>query len=202
MSYELKLLIEEIKKNCNLIEYIKSQGITLSKRGPDRYFVNCPFHNEKTPSMCVNDKGDDSFFHCFGCGENGDIINFYAKHNHLTTAQTISKLGKGVDINLDLSTIVKMLDQKEEKSNEQIVNELNIDISRYLFSYLCQIRKIVSKEILFKELGEIEKFYKELDDGINDLNVAEVKVLHGRICESDFIEKRFAYFGTLENKNV
>ncbi|MFA6652655.1 MAG: CHC2 zinc finger domain-containing protein [Bacteroidales bacterium] len=56
-------------------------------------FTSCPFHKEKTPSMhCWKDKSEVQRFHCFGCGEKGDIIDFLMKTK-----------------NMDFSTAVKVL---------------------------------------------------------------------------------------------
>src|SRR3546814_15276536 len=68
--------LEERKAEANrlnpLVETI-GQQVKLMRRG--REFVGlCPFHNEKTPSFSVS--SDKDFFHCFGCGAHGDVIEF------------------------------------------------------------------------------------------------------------------------------
>ncbi|MGQ0845446.1 MAG: DNA primase [Sporichthyaceae bacterium] len=50
----------------------------------------CPFHDEKTPSFNVNPTR--GFFHCFGCGEGGDVIDFVMKTDHLSFAEAIERL--------------------------------------------------------------------------------------------------------------
>ncbi len=58
----------------------------------------CPFHDEKSPSFNVNpSKG---FFYCFGCGENGDVIDFVMKTDHLTFAEAIERLASRAGITL------------------------------------------------------------------------------------------------------
>ncbi len=51
-------------------------------------FATCPFHVDKTPSMKVDKKNR---FHCFSCGFNGDVIDFYMKQNNVDfrTAVTV-----------------------------------------------------------------------------------------------------------------
>src|SRR3546814_12656549 len=62
----------EAKRLNPLVETI-GQQVKLIRRG--REFVGlCPFHNEKTPSFSVS--SDKDFFHCFGCGAHGDVIEF------------------------------------------------------------------------------------------------------------------------------
>lgn len=62
--------LEELKYKCDIVEVI-SQYVPLQKKG-GRYFGCCPFHNEKTPSFCVN----NGWYHCFGCGASGDVVKF------------------------------------------------------------------------------------------------------------------------------
>ena len=50
----------------------------------------CPFHNEKTPSFSVNE--EKGFYHCFGCGEHGDIISFTMKHGNMDFRAAITEL--------------------------------------------------------------------------------------------------------------
>ena len=50
----------------------------------------CPFHKEKTPSFTVNDtKG---FYHCFGCGANGDVLSFLMNHENLPFRDAVEQL--------------------------------------------------------------------------------------------------------------
>lgn len=48
----------------------------------------CPFHNEKTPSMDIR----KNFYHCYGCGQTGDVIDFVRKLEGLTFPEAIRRL--------------------------------------------------------------------------------------------------------------
>jgi len=68
--------IPAIISNLDLLTTI-GRVVKLRKMGAD-YTGLCPFHKEKTPSFTVSpSKG---FFHCFGCGAGGDVINFVHLH--------------------------------------------------------------------------------------------------------------------------
>ena len=54
----------------------------------------CPFHNEKTPSFTVNDQ--KGFYHCFGCGAHGGVIDFVMNTEGLTFPETIEQLASQV----------------------------------------------------------------------------------------------------------
>ncbi len=64
--------LEEIKERVSVSSII-GRKIKLTKKG--REFLGlCPFHHEKTPSFTIND--EKGFYHCFGCGAHGNVINF------------------------------------------------------------------------------------------------------------------------------
>ncbi len=66
--------------------------VKLSRRGAEHVGL-CPFHNEKTPSFHVIDaKG---FFHCFGCGANGNAIEFVRRIGGLSFRAAVEQLDSG-----------------------------------------------------------------------------------------------------------
>ena len=69
--------IEEIKARTDLADLIAGYGIPV-KRAGGSYKACCPFHHEKTPSF--NIQPSKGFYHCFGCGESGDVIKFVMKY--------------------------------------------------------------------------------------------------------------------------
>ena len=66
------------------------RGIDLYTKKGQNYWGCCPFHNEKTPSFSVNE--DKGFYHCFGCGEHGDIISFTMKSENVGFVDAIKEL--------------------------------------------------------------------------------------------------------------
>ena len=67
--------LDRLKSNNNIVTTI-SRYLSLNRKG-GTYWACCPFHHEKTPSFAVNEQGQ--FYHCFGCGESGDVIKFVEK---------------------------------------------------------------------------------------------------------------------------
>jgi DNA primase len=61
----------------------------LEKAGHEHQGL-CPFHNEKTPSFTVND--DKGFFHCFGCGAHGDVLDFEMRAGGLSFLDAVEQL--------------------------------------------------------------------------------------------------------------
>lgn len=90
--------IEEIKARTDLSDLISSYGIQVRTSGSSKKAC-CPFHNEKTPSFHIND--NKGYFHCFGCGENGDAIKFVQKMEGLTFVEAVKKLAGQCGITIE-----------------------------------------------------------------------------------------------------
>ncbi len=58
----------------------------------------CPFHDEKTPSFNVNPA--NGYYHCYGCGEGGDVISFVSATEQLTFTEAVERLAAKVGIEL------------------------------------------------------------------------------------------------------
>lgn len=57
---------------------IYSSFIPLKKKG-NTYWANCPFHSEKSPSLCISKRVGSYRWKCFGCGDSGDLASFVMK---------------------------------------------------------------------------------------------------------------------------
>lgn len=79
---------DELRARLSVVDVV-GRVVPLNKKGQN-YWGCCPFHNEKTPSFSVNE--EKGFYHCFGCGEHGDIISFTMKHNNMDFKSAIAEL--------------------------------------------------------------------------------------------------------------
>ncbi len=80
--------MEELKAKNDIVDVIGSY-IKLERRGYT-YWACCPFHHEKTPSFAVN--AADRYYHCFGCGESGDVIGFIKNYENVDFRQAVEIL--------------------------------------------------------------------------------------------------------------
>ena len=64
-------LFEVVKASINTQEAARTYGIDVNSHG----MALCPFHNDRHPSLYVS----DDHYHCFACGEHGDVIDLTAK---------------------------------------------------------------------------------------------------------------------------
>ncbi len=72
------------------IEEIVGDYVALRRAGADSLKGLCPFHDEKTPSFHV--RPNHGHFHCFGCGEGGDVYSFLQKQEHITFVEAVQQL--------------------------------------------------------------------------------------------------------------
>ncbi len=72
-------IVQRIKNESDIVSVI-SEFVNLKKSGKD-FKGPCPFHQEKTPSFFVIPS--KQFYHCFGCGKGGNVINFIMDHERL-----------------------------------------------------------------------------------------------------------------------
>ena len=79
------------------IDEVVSDYVTLKNAGGGSMKGLCPFHDEKTPSFHVN---PGRGFHCFGCGEGGDVISFLQKIDGLGFAEAVQRLADKYGVQL------------------------------------------------------------------------------------------------------
>lgn len=119
-------VFEHIKDRLSIRDVI-SNYISLKPAGRTVKGL-CPFHNEKTPSFTVND--EQGFFHCFGCGQSGDVISFISKIENLDSMDAVRFLSERY--NIDISGFSK----KPSMRVDQEASEMLKDAVRYYMSTL------------------------------------------------------------------
>lgn len=82
--------IEELRERADIVAVVSDY--TQLKRAGQRMKGLCPFHSEKTPSFTVNP--ERGFYHCFGCGEGGDTIDFLMKVQGLDFVEAVEQLAR------------------------------------------------------------------------------------------------------------
>jgi DNA primase len=80
------------------IDEVVSDYVTLRNAGGGSQKGLCPFHDEKSPSFNVNPSR--GFFHCFGCGEGGDVITFLMKIDGLAFGEAVERLADKYGVQL------------------------------------------------------------------------------------------------------
>jgi DNA primase len=89
--------VQLVKERADIAEVI-GDHVTLRNAGGGNFKGLCPFHDEKSPSFSV--RPSVGSYHCFGCGEGGDVISFVMKLDHLSFAETVERLAARYNIAL------------------------------------------------------------------------------------------------------
>ena len=83
--------IEELKGRNDIVDVISGYVPSLNKKG-SKYWGNCPFHHEKTPSFTVD--REQGYYKCFGCGKGGDVITFMMEAESLSFMDAVKMLAE------------------------------------------------------------------------------------------------------------
>jgi DNA primase len=89
-------IVAEIKSKLPVAEVV-GETVTLKRAGSIHKGL-CPFHGEKTPSFVVTPDRDT--WHCFGCGEHGDIFTFVMRRDGLDFREALARLAEQAGVEL------------------------------------------------------------------------------------------------------
>ena len=89
--------IEEVKARVNIADVV-GEHVSLKNAGVGSLKGLCPFHDERSPSFHV--KTTSGFYHCFGCGESGDVYSFMQKVDHVSFTEAVERLAQRIGFQL------------------------------------------------------------------------------------------------------
>ncbi|GLI29017.1 DNA primase [Agromyces rhizosphaerae] len=81
--------VEEVKARTNIADIV-GEHVSLKSAGVGSMKGLCPFHDERSPSFHV--RPQLGYYHCFGCGESGDVYTFLQKMDHVTFTEAVERL--------------------------------------------------------------------------------------------------------------
>ncbi len=148
MAYYSQEFIEEVK-NANDIVDVVSQYVTLKRQGTT-YFGTCPFHREKTPSFAV--ASDKQIYHCFGCGEGGNIFRFIMKVENIGYKEAIEFLAERAKIALPTDNFM-----------ENGISEDELRMREYHKNQMYEINKTAGR-FFYKNIAKSEQAKKYIVD--------------------------------------
>jgi DNA primase len=122
--------VQRVKDAAQIVDVI-GECISLKRAGTNMKGL-CPFHAEKTPSFMVNPERQT--FHCFGCGEGGDILSFVMKYYNLTFPEALKELANRYHITLPEKKFTAVDQNKAEK--RQKLFEVNERATRMYHEFL------------------------------------------------------------------
>ena len=122
-----------VKTSNNTREAAARYGVEVNRHGK----ALCPFHNDRHPSLFV----DDDHYHCFACGEHGDVIDFTSKLYGLSLYDAAKKLAYDFGITQDKPPNKAMQEKQNRKSEAQRLRENE----KLCFSALMEYYKLLQK---------------------------------------------------------
>ena len=126
-------VFEAVKTSINTREAAERYGVEVNRHGK----ALCPFHNDRHPSLFV----DDDHYHCFACGEHGDVIDFTAKLFGLKLYEAAQKLACDFGITQDKPPTKAMQEKQNRKSEAQQLRENE----KLCFSALLEYMKLLQE---------------------------------------------------------
>jgi DNA primase len=103
--------VEEVRRVADIVRVI-SEHVALKKMGTSWKGL-CPFHQEKTPSFNV--RQEPAVFHCFGCGEGGDVFKFVMLRERVSFPEAIEMLARRFGVPVPEGRVEPGPDRKERE---------------------------------------------------------------------------------------
>ena len=126
-------VFDAVKQSVTTRQAAKMYGVKVGRNN----MASCPFHNDRTPSMKV-----DKRFHCFGCGADGDVIDFVSRLYGISSLEAAQKTASDFGISYDSKPVkAKPMKPIRLKSDAQIYAEAEQHCFRVLSDYYHLLKK-------------------------------------------------------------
>ncbi len=159
MAYYSEEIIDEVKSANDIVDVV-SQYVNLKRQGTT-YFGPCPFHREKTPSFAVTP--DKQIYHCFGCGEGGNVVRFIMRVENISFKEAIEFLAERAKITLPTTDYRSegMSDDefKMREYHKSQMYEINKEAGRFFYNNIeksNQAKEYITKRKL--AIGTVRRF--------------------------------------------
>ena len=175
--------IREEIKNRLLPSRIIGQKVILKQKTTGEFLGLCPFHNEKTPSFSVSD--NKKFYHCFGCGEHGDIFEFTIKTTGMQYHDALEKLAAEAGVTIPKKREMASVDRKI-RVMESIYEEATLFFEKSL-------REPSGRQALkyIKDRKLSEETIKEFRLGFAPIDLrAFIEYMQSKFSQADLLESK------------
>ncbi|MBI5529295.1 MAG: DNA primase [Deltaproteobacteria bacterium] len=124
--------ITRVRETTDIVGVV-SQFVTLKRKSGKNLLGLCPFHNEKTPSFTVHP--EKQIFHCFGCGEGGNIYTFLMKIENKSFPEVVRDLAARAGIEIPGE---QRGTQDPQAALRDRIHEVNFQASNYFHAILTK----------------------------------------------------------------
>ncbi len=174
-------ILQEIKDRLNVADVIAGY-IPIKKAGVN-FKALCPFHHEKTPSMNISTS--KQIWHCFGCGEGGDVFSFVMKYENIEFRDALKILADKAGVQLPAYS-----GQNQGLENEKdLLLRINDFASRYYHQVLLSKTGLRALEYL-KKRGLSETTIKNWRIGYapDDFHALENALAQKKVSVADLVK--------------
>ena len=149
-------IVAHVRDAANIVDVI-AEYVALRKTGKN-FIGLCPFHADKKPSFTVSE--EKQIFHCFGCGQGGNVFSFLIQHNNLSFPEAVGFLAQKYGI--EIPTRKMSHTQKKELKEKERLFKINKEAADYFKGILShpssgkQAREYLGKRQMTPEV--IDRF--------------------------------------------
>ena len=114
--------IQELVARADVVDIV-GRFVQLKKGGAN-FTGLCPFHSEKSPSFSVSPS--KQFYHCFGCGKNGNVISFLMDHGGMSFVEAVEDLAQqfGMQVPEDQASPEDRARAKEQRARQETLTSV------------------------------------------------------------------------------
>ena len=196
MSFYSQDLVEEIRARSDIVDVISSY-IKLQRKG-NNYVGVCPFHNDRNPSMSVNQPRQ--IYHCFSCGAGGDVFKFVMEYENLTFPEAMKVLAERAGISLPKRETSK--EARQQADIKAQIMEMNKLAAKFYYYTLRQpagkvgldylLRRQLSQETIHRfGLGYADQYSNSLYQYLKNKGYSDQLLKESGLVQAD--EKRGMY---------
>lgn len=147
-------VIEEVRSKNDIVDVISSY-VKLQKKGSNHWGL-CPFHSEKSPSFSVH--AGKQMYHCFGCGESGNVYTFIMKYENYSFPEAVKMLAERAGVQLPELEYTEEMRKKEGRRAR--ILEVNREAAKFFYYQLRSPHGAVGYQYLKKRELSDETIHK------------------------------------------
>ena len=152
--------IQELLARTDVVDIV-GRYVQLKKGGAN-FMGLCPFHGEKSPSFSVSPA--KQFYHCFGCGKNGNAISFLMDHAGMTFVEAVQDLAQqyGLQVPQDDSSPQDRARAQEQRQKQDTLTDV---LEKACAAYKVQLKNSPRAVDYFKKRGLSGEIARQFDLG-------------------------------------
>jgi DNA primase len=110
---------QTVKQQADIVKIV-GDYVRLKKSGAQNFLGLCPFHSEKSPSFSVHVVRQ--FYHCFGCGQSGDVFSFIQKIENLSFPEAVKAVAQKCGIPLPKREFSSPEEAQESRQRSKLID--------------------------------------------------------------------------------